>query len=196
MTTPTITTREEWLNAFVARARPVFAASGHAIPDRVRVSIGFTSGGRRGKSIGECWGQTASEDQHFEIFLRPTLDSDSRIADVLTHELIHAAVGLAAGHGRLFTRLMMALGLEGRATATVAGPRWHAWAAPILADLGAMPRATLRDGTSNAAPKQTTRMLKLACDHCDFTCRTTAKHIEAHPEGLRCPSLTCEGTLS
>jgi len=65
-----------------------------------------------------------------------------------------------------------------------------------LAELGPMPRATLRDGISNAAPKQTTRMIKLSCDQCDFTCRTTAKHIDAHPEGLRCPSLECEGILA
>lgn len=45
--------REAWLNAFAERAAPYFAAAGAAIPDNVRISIGFTSGGNRGKRIGE-----------------------------------------------------------------------------------------------------------------------------------------------
>lgn len=43
--------------------------------------------------------------------------------------------------------------------------------------------------------KQTTRMRKLVCNHCGFSCRTTAKHINAHPEGLICPDPLCDGDL-
>lgn len=192
-----IDTREAWLNAFVAAARPVFAGKSFPLPDRVRVSIGFPSCGRRGRAIGECWSDCRSSDAHFEIFIRPNLETDSRIADVLTHELIHAAVGLAAGHGRPFKSAMRALGLTGKATATVAGPDWHSWAQPILDAIGPMPRGRLDDGgQSSAKPKQTTRLIKLECPDCGFTCRTTAKHIEANADGLRCPSLDCEGMLA
>jgi len=125
MAHPIHSTREEWLQAFVAAARPQFEAATYALPGEIRVSIGFTSGGRRGKSIGECWSREASADRHFEIFLRPTLDSDSRIADVLTHELCHAAVGLENKHNATFKRCMKAVGLEGKATATTAGNAWH-----------------------------------------------------------------------
>jgi hypothetical protein len=196
MTAATHPTREAWLNAFTDAARPIFADRGHAIPERVRVSIGFTSGGRRSRAIGECWNACVSSDDHFEIFLRPSLETDSRIADVLTHELIHAAVGLEAKHGKLFKRCMAAVGLTGKATATVAGPDWHSWADPILAALGPMPRGTLSDGANSGKPKQSTRMLKLECPDCGFSCRTTAKHIDANPEGLRCPSLDCDGMLN
>lgn len=197
MTVPLYETREQWLNAFVDLARLHFAAADYAIPHALRVSIGFPSAGRRGKAIEECWSRMASADQHFEIFLRPSLDNDSRIADVLTHELIHAAIGLEHKHGAAFKRCMRAVGLEGKATATIAGKAWHKWADPILAQLGPMPHAALRDGgTSNAPPKQTTRLVKLECPDCGFICRTTAKHIDANPEGLRCPSVTCEGMLS
>jgi hypothetical protein len=41
--------------------------------------------------------------------------------------------------------------------------------------------------------KQTTRLLKLVCDQCGFTCRTTAKHIAA--DGLICPVPICAGDL-
>lgn len=40
--------------------------------------------------------------------------------------------------------------------------------------------------------KQTTRMRKLQCDTCDWTCRTTAKHIV---EVLACPVAECGGAL-
>ncbi len=43
--------------------------------------------------------------------------------------------------------------------------------------------------------KQSTRMLKLACTKCGFTCRSTAKHIASVPEGLICPNPVCDGDL-
>lgn len=187
-------TREEWLNAFLAAARPHFERVGFALPENVRASIGFTSGGMRGRSIGECWGSTSSVDGHFEIFLRPSLNDDARVADVLTHEAVHAAVGLEAKHGGKFRRCAVALGLEGKMTATVAGPRWREWALPILAELGAMPGAPLREFHSGK-PKQSTRLIKCECDSCDFTFRTTRKHLDANPNGLRCPSHDCDGQM-
>ena len=67
-------TREQWLNAFVRAARPVFTTVMAPLPDNVRVSVGFTGAGKRGKAIGECWSSQASADGHFEIFLKPTVD--------------------------------------------------------------------------------------------------------------------------
>lgn len=188
-------TREAWLNAFTTAARPHFDRVGFPLPAEVRCSIGFPSRGARSKVIGECWSNAVSADGHFEIFLRPSLQSDaSRIADVLTHELVHAAVGLEAKHGRLFAKCAKALGLEGKMTATVAGDAWREWAQPILEALGPMPGASLGDLAASSAPKkQTTRMLKLECPECSFSCRTTAKHIEAHDE-LMCPT-GCGGVL-
>ena len=187
-------TREEWLNAFLAAARPHFERVGHPLPENVRASIGFTSGGMRGRSIGECWGTTSSADGHFEIFLRPSLNADERVADVLTHEAVHAAVGLAAKHGGAFKRCATALGLTGKMTATVAGPGWREWALPILAKLGAMPGAPLSEFHSGK-PKQGTRLIKCECDSCDFSFRTTRKHLDANPDGLDCPSRDCDGSM-
>lgn len=187
-------TREEWLNAFLDAARPHFERVGNPLPKKVRASIGFTSGGMRGRSIGECWSTLSSADGHFEIFLRPSLNDDARVADVLTHEAVHAAVGLAAKHGPKFKRCAIALGLEGKMTATVAGDGWRAWALPILADLGPMPGAPLSEFHSGK-PKQTTRLIKCECNACDFSFRTTRKHLDANPEGLRCPSHDCDGSM-
>lgn len=184
-------TREQWLNRFAEEAHPFFEAAGHPLPENVRISIGFTSGGTRGKSIGECWGSIASRDGHFEIFLRPSLDSDSRVADVLTHELVHAAVGLQCGHSGAFKRCAVALGLGGKMTATMATDAWRAWADPILDALGPMPGAPLQE-MRRAKPKQGTRMIKCECDQCGFIFRTSRSHLLA---SLRCPDPDCDGQM-
>lgn len=188
-------TREQWLNAFVAKAREQFAAVGYPLPDRIRVSVGFPSTGSRGNRIGECWSNEASEDGYFEIFLRPALTSDSRMADVLTHELCHAAVGLEAGHGRTFKASMAAVGLVGPAKSTTAGEQWYRWALPILTELGPMPYGVLNEGRSSAPPKQKTNLLKVECPDCGWLARVTRKHIEPHGE-LNCPVPHCDGTLT
>jgi hypothetical protein len=54
-------TREAWLNAFVAAARPKFKEVGAELPKKVRVSIGFSSKGGQ-KVIGQCWIPDAIED--------------------------------------------------------------------------------------------------------------------------------------
>ena len=190
----TYTVREDWLNAFVTAARPVFDKAGFPLPEKVRVSVGFTSAGSRGKRIGECWTDDASADGHFEIFLKPTMQTDARIADVLTHELCHAACGIAAGHGKAFKACAKAVGLEGPAKSTTAGTGWYDWALPVLATLGPLPYAELKDGIHTGRPKQKTALLKVECPSCGWLARVTNKHIEAHSH-LNCPVPGCEGEL-
>lgn len=190
-----IETREQWLNGFVAQARPIFSAAGYPLPEKIRVSVGFTSTGKRSQRIGECWSAEASEDGYFEIFIRPALNTDSRVADVLTHELVHAAVGLEAGHNRTFKAAMHAVGLEGPCKNTFAGEAWYRWALPILTDLGPMPYGVLNDGDSTAPKKQKTNLLKVECPDCGWLARVTNKHIEPHSY-LNCPVPTCGGTLA
>ena len=187
-------TREAWLNAFVALARPHFERVNAPLPGRVRVSVGFTSHGARSNRIGECWANEASADGYFEIFLKPTIETDSRMADILTHELVHAAVGIDAGHGPKFKAVAEALGLKGRMTSTTASAAWYAWALPILDVLGPMPYGALQDGKSTAKPKQKTNLLKVECPVCGFLARVTAKHITPHTH-LNCPVPDCVGVL-
>lgn len=193
-TSPKHATREDWLNAFITAARPIFAAVNAPLPLKVRVAIGFTSRGIRGSRIGECWSTEASEDGHYEIFIKPTLDNAARICDVLTHELIHAAVGIKAGHGPAFKRVMIALGLKGKPTATVAGEDWYRWALPIIADLGAFPYGAMTGGATADRKKQRSYLLKVQCTHCEWTARVTAKHLDPYAR-LRCPDVECDGEL-
>ena len=185
--------REQWLNAFTDKARPVFAEKKSKLPATIRCSIGWPSKGNRSKTIGECWTFAASEDGAVEIFIRPSLQSDSsRVADILTHELCHAALGIEAGHGKKFKRLASDLGLVGKMTATAAGDGWHAWADPILAALGPLPGANLNGDLAGGKKKQTTRMIKLTCGECAWTCRTSRSMIE---DSMTCPT-GCGGALA
>jgi hypothetical protein len=109
----------------------------------------------------------------------PTIVDSERVADFVAHEMIHAVVGIDKGHGPAFKRVAMAIGLEGKMTATVAGPRFKARIAPILKALGPIPHAELREGAETSGPKkQGTRMIKCWCAECDYTVRTTKKWIE------------------
>jgi hypothetical protein len=107
-------TREQWLN-FVAGelARRVFTAAGSAIPGKVRIAVAFPSSGGKGGVLGQCWDPKASADQHFEIMIRPDVDEPAEIAAILAHELVHAAVGIPAGHGPVFRKVAKAIGLQG-----------------------------------------------------------------------------------
>ena len=115
-------TREEWLNGAVRLFHPMFRRANAPIPDNVRVSIGFCSTGRKSSRIGECWGSEASSDQHFEIFIRPDHRDAVHVLGTLAHELVHTAVGPRAGHGKLFKRIALDIGLTGKMRFTTEGP--------------------------------------------------------------------------
>jgi hypothetical protein len=187
-------TREEYLNAFIEGARPHFERVHAPLPSNVRVAVGFTSRGVRGSRIGECWSDAASGDGHFEIFIKPTLADTATICATLTHELIHAAVGLDKGHNLVFKRVCVALGLGGKATATVPNQEWYAWALPIIERLGHMPYGALSGDQSSARKKQATSLLKMECPACGWLARVTRKHIEPHSH-LNCPVPSCDGEL-
>ena len=176
--------RESWLNRVAAGMAPLFEALDAPLPSRVRVAIGFTSAGRKGKAIGECWDNRCSGDGHFEIFIRPDLAHaadamPAQIAAILAHELVHAAVGIPAGHGAAFKRVALGLGLVGPMRATTPGEAFLAAIVPILDAAGPLPHARLdTDGESTAPRKQKTRMLKCECATCGYTVRTARKWLE------------------
>jgi hypothetical protein len=189
---PKYSTREEWLNACADALRPLFDEAG-ASWDKVRVSVGFPKGGRSGSShaIGQCWAHRCSADEHAEIFISPELEDAVRVADVLAHELIHAAIGVEEGHkASTFGKVARAIGLEGKLTATVAGDELRKRLEKITKALGPYPHRELRGGVGgrrgpggplgpSGLPKQSTRLLKVACPSCGCIVRMTAKWLEA-----------------
>lgn len=182
--------RESWLNFVAERMAPMFEDLGAPLPERVRIAIGFTSAGRRGKRIGECWDNRCSDDGYFEVFIRPDLAEspdllDMDVAAILGHELVHTAVGIPAGHGPAFRRVAKGIGLEGPMRATTAGPQFRSALAPILAEAGALPHGRLRtrveqvdEDTTTAPKKQSRRHIKCHCEQCGYTARTSRKWLD------------------
>src|SRR6266550_8703200 len=128
---------------------PMFEKFGAPLPAQLRIAIGFTSSGRRSRNIGECWDNQCSEDRHFEIFIRPDLGESKdlmpmQIAAILGHELVHAAVGVAAGHGKEFRRVARGIGLIGQMATTTPGPEFEEALRPILEEAGALPHGRLQ----------------------------------------------------
>lgn len=176
---PKSTSREQWLNDFAAAAAPHFKAAGSPLPKNVRMSVGFPSTGSRSKTIGQCHHASGSKDKHYEIFLRPNLQDDSRrIAGVLVHELVHAAGHW--DHKAGFAKCAKALGLGGKMTATTETEVFYAWADPVIEALGPFPGAALGESVLvGGKAKQGTRMVKMACPDCGWFFRTAQKNIDA-----------------
>ena len=183
--TKTKINREQWLNKVKDHKiiKALFKAAGFPIPKNVRVSVGWPLGRGRSKknqTIGQVFGTTCSKDKHFEIFISPSLAKSNRVADVLVHELVHAAVGLKQGHGKVFRKCALAVGLTGKMTATLASDELNAKLDKIVKQIGPFPHAklTARSKIKSSGPKtQGTRMKKVHCPACGYTLRTTKKWL-------------------
>jgi hypothetical protein len=175
MKTKTVT-REAWLNEALTKLRPWFKdRAGVEVPADARVSVGFPGGGSARKRIGECWARSQSKDKVNEIFISPVLSDPIRMLDVLVHEAVHAVDDCQSGHKEAFKRTALAVGLEGKMTATHAGEELKAELARII---GVLPPLTHGALDLSTRKKQPTRLVKLECDNCGMIIRTTAKWIE------------------
>lgn len=168
------TTREGWLMAAADALVPLFKGAGYAIPQNIRYAIAFPSTGMKGQRLGECWQPSSSGDAHYTIIIRADIEHAETVLDILTHEIVHAAVPSGSGHGKVFKKCALAVGLEGKMTATVAGDQLRSTLAHIAAELGPLPHSKLNfAGAAEDKPKkQGTRMLKAMCD-CGYTIRLT-----------------------
>jgi hypothetical protein len=183
--------REDWLIALAEKLRPDFAAVGRVLPTNFKVSTGFPSQGalsRRRQRIGECWHAEATRDGIHQIFVSPVIDDGLRVGDVLIHELCHAALPADVKHGKAFAKLAYDMGLQGKPTSTVASPSLTARLNALIAELGSYPHAAIE--RLGQISKQSTRMLKVSCLFCGYTCRLTAKWLERSGAPI-CPTDRC-----
>jgi len=135
-------TREGWLmEATRTLKKQFFCDNGYDLPEKLQCSCGFPKG--HNKAIGQCWDPQVSADGTTHIFICPTQAEPIRVLDILLHELIHAAVGVEAGHKGPFKKLMKEFGLAGKATATYAEEGSELWLklSSIATQLGPYPHA-------------------------------------------------------
>lgn len=174
-----IETREAWLTRLTEELRPVFQTAGYPLPEKIRAACGFPSRGalaNKKRSIGEAWSCDQSDDAHYETFVSPMLSDPIDVAAVQVHELCHCAAGLACKHKKPFCTIAKAVGLEGKMTATVASDYLREKLAAMVEVIGPYPHAKLVH--SSAPKKQKTRMKKITCPECGYTCRAAKKWMD------------------
>lgn len=183
--------RESWFGAAASAYRPKFEAVGATWPERLRFSTSFP-GGRAAdstKHIGQCWYAPSSADGTIEVLISPIIGNPIVAISTLIHELCHACLDLEAGHGPKFRKLAMAMGLEGKMTATVPSAALMDEIQAVIALIGPYPHAELKQGgrAADKPKKQTTRMIKVVCPECeDYIVRMSRKNIERG-----CPTCPC-----
>jgi len=168
-------TRETWLAHAMTLIEPKFEAHGYKLPV-TKAACGFAPGARGGKALGVCISPKASAEGYTEIFISPTVSDPVTALGVLVHEMVHAAVGVEAGHGAMFKLCCSKLGLEGKATSALPGAVLRHWLTDeVLPMIGGYPHAAV---DLNARKKQSTRMIKLVCPETGYTVRTTKKWLD------------------
>ena len=184
-------TREEWLNQLTDEyLRPLFAKNGYIIPTNIRLSCSLPSSRAfaKKKVVGECWSSKASADGTIEIMCSHTEADSQEVAGTLVHELVHATVGVEHGHRKPFRDCAIAVGLEGKMTATTSSKELIEFLEPAILKLGAYPHAKL---DYNSRKKQDTRNILVSCQHgCGFKTRASNKQL-SHPNLQNCQE--CEG---
>ena len=173
-------TREQWLMKLAKRMEMLLFKPAGARFDKYRITCGWPSTralSAKNRRIGECWVGAASEDGAREIVISMAVDNEMEVAQILAHEMVHASAGMPAGHGKEFRKLALAIGLEGKMTATTAGQKFKDIMGPALLKLGAYPHAKL-NGQLSGRKKQGTRMIKLVCrEDSGYTVRMTRTWI-------------------
>ena len=164
--------REQWLAAFANAARPHISRSlinGGDEEAAIRLSCGFAPTTNRKRSDAAVVPPTASEDFTAEVFISPTIDQ----ADTVAKHIIPLLAIAQAGNWR-------------NQAPSVAAPLAELphWAGSILANLGAYPHARLN---ITRAPKQTTRLIKVACPNCGYIARVSRTNLVAYGAPI-CPA--------
>lgn len=181
-------TREQWLNALIKKLRPIVAAKHSGdFTDKLRISCGYPTSGNRTNTIGECIYPQSSADGHTEVFVRPDIADPVHVADIVVHELCHAALGPGYAHGPVFRKLATAVGLTGKMKATVAGPDLRAKLEEIVARLGPYPHAALvvtKRGRSSVA-KGNKAQKNVTCPLCGFRAKVYTDQLSMGR--ARCP---------
>jgi hypothetical protein len=178
-TPPECATREEWLTrAITLIDDTVFIGR---MPSQWRVSCGFPSKkalSTKGRAVGQCFSPECSDDGVTEIFVSPVLDDVETILGVLTHEMIHAIVGIDEGHRGAFADVWESVGFAGKKTECTLGSNLKMLLHSLLPILGPYPHSMLSAFARAKVPAQHVTWRKLRCPGCGYAARTTQKYLD------------------
>ena len=120
--------REQWLTCVGKKIETLFLENGYRMPNYLIT----------------CGNENLSQARlAHELVISRHISDPLRAADILAHEMVHAAVGLPQGHNTAFAECARAIGLEGDVHETVAGEAFQERVRPWLDQLGSFPNATL-----------------------------------------------------
>lgn len=175
-------TADAWLQAAVTRLSPVFEDKGFTLPS-VRVHLGWTSVGRRGSGVGECWPRSSVEDGINAIFITTQMKSPVDVLDVLVHELVHAEDDCTHKHGKQFAHIAKKGGMVGLPWRSAgAGSALLEELKQISKELGQLSCSLISQPAPQGREMKSGRVL---CPKCGYTCRTLS---EWNPQGAPlCP---------
>ena len=189
------TLREAWLRAATDALRTDFAKHGYVLPDNIRSTIAFTSGGKRGAE-GECWHPESSRDRYYNIFIKADNDDPLIILGILTRELIHTLLPSTVKYGKEFRDIALRIGLDGKMMQAAPAPALLERLKVIANNLGPIPYGKLDFATrASSRRKAGVRMLKAECTAtgCGFNIRILPKWAKA--AALPCPMNPKHGIL-
>ena len=182
--------RETWLESMIDKAVPLFVFfwfNISEIREKLKVSCSFIQGSRGNKlknAIGVHYNPTISAEGFHEMMIQPSLSDSVQVVGVLIHEMVHAIQthlyhnenGFLSvkPHGKEFRKMAIAVGLEGKMTATTESPELKIKIEKWIKEIGIYPHAKMT--LNDSRKKQTTRMLKLEC-HCGYIARCSGGAI-------------------
>ena len=178
--------REVWLNDAVEELRGLFKEQGYTF-GKVNISVGWPGGtrGNHSSSIGQAWESQVSSDSRNNIFISPAINNTEEVLSVIAHELCHVVNDCQDAHNKPFIDIAKKIGLMQPWTATKASKELKEQLG-IIADKIGKYKGPKIDLEYSDKPKQTTRLVKVQCNICGYTCRTTRKWIDAYGTPI-CP---------
>lgn len=182
-------TRESWLVAAIAPLRKLLLKAGAPVFPEPLVSVGLPSKralSHKTQRVGECWHERHANGRS-TIFVSPVLADPKEILAVLLHELIHAAVGIDAGHRETFATIAVDLGFQRPLSATNVGPRLKPVLDALAKKLGTFPHDPLKDFV-NPIKKAATRLRLYMCNKCQ-------QKIRAGSDTLQVMHIHCGGVF-
>jgi len=176
--------------------KSLFKPKGYKVP-KVELSVSWSTYGNNhrntgdAKVIGLCFPKHMHKGGINQITITPNLDGSTikgsiKILGVLVHELVHAVDNCVSGHGKAFKDCATAVGLTGKMTATGESDELKEYLRKnIIEKLGLFPHKKV----TLSGKKQTTRNIKVECNRCDFSFRTSRKNLDMmdyQPDCLAC----------
>jgi len=183
-------------------SKSLFKPKGYKVPKVVLSCSWSTKGNRSSKLngdssvLGQCFRKANSESGINHITITPNMDGTTlkgtqKVLMVLVHELVHAVDDCESGHGEAFKRCAISVGLTGKMTATIATDWLNDYFKnSVISKLGLFPHHKL---TAGGRPDNV-RNLKVSCDCCGFSFRTSKMNINRLPSYVECPT-GCGGEM-